>query len=160
MATSAINASSINIPAGSAIAVKNGKAYPAGPLLATAIATSGAGPNGVITYTTIGDVYLADWSLPSGSSRLTPNKSYAVGSGGRIVAGGSGQPIGIASSIQLLSVTIETQKTTTGTGTGAKGDPGPPGPKGADGSTGTGDIDGGTPTSVYGGTDNVDGGIP
>lgn len=110
---SAINGSPGGILPGSAIVVKNGRAFPAGPALANAICFTGAGPKGVVTYITIGEVTLNDWSEITGTRRLTPGKNYSVGSSGRLVAGGSGQAIGIASSIVTLSVTIQTEQVQT-----------------------------------------------
>lgn len=80
-------------------------------LLATHIVQTGAPMGGIASMTAIGNVTLTDWTLATGSKSLKTGATYYVAIGGRLSPVGSGQPVGIATSIQTLSVTIQSQQT-------------------------------------------------
>ena len=97
---------------GSAVSKQNDRVFLASPsLLATHIATTGASLNGVVTMTASGNVTLDDWSEVAGKTSLIPGQTYYVSSGGKLSTTGN-QPVGIASSKQTLSVTIQSLTTT------------------------------------------------
>lgn len=75
-------------------------------LPAFAVATDGAPPNGIVSYTTEGILTLNDWSQIVGSRTLKPGQAYFVGSKGKISASGQ-QQVGVARSGSDLRVSIQ-----------------------------------------------------
>jgi hypothetical protein len=95
---------------GAAVAQSADKASLAGSgLLATHIATTGAGVGGIVTMVASGVVSLNNWFLSAGVQYLTPGQTYYVGSSGKLITTVNSQPIGIATSKTDLSVTIQSQ---------------------------------------------------
>ncbi len=56
-----------------------------------------------------GTVFMDDWTLATGSSLLKPGATYFAGTNGTLSTTGT-QPVGIATSINTLSVTIQNQQ--------------------------------------------------
>ena len=107
MATSAINVSGKNIYAGCAVCQSASGALLADSVnLATAIASDGSPPKGVITLANAGLVSLNNWTLATGSKWLKTGQTYYVTTQGKIAPAGVGQPIGIAVSKTDLNVQI------------------------------------------------------
>ena len=77
-------------------------------ILATHIANLGAPAKGIASLVANGVVFLDDWTLATGSPRLRAGATYFVGPNGTLSLSGS-QPVGIATSINTLSVTIQSQ---------------------------------------------------
>ena len=104
-----------NIFPGAAVAQKGDTASLASPSkLASHIVLSGAPVGGVVTMLAFGTVSMDDWTLAAGSRALMTGVTYYVGVGGKLVTFG-GQPIGIATSPNTLSVTIQNQQGSTAT---------------------------------------------
>lgn len=95
---------------GAAVAQAGDIAANATPILtATHIAQTGTPKGGIVTLLASGTLTLVDWTLATGSQYLVTGAVYFVGASGKLIANGSGQPIGVAVSKTTLSITIQNQ---------------------------------------------------
>lgn len=95
---------------GIAVAQSKDNASPANPpTLATHVVNSGAAAGGIVSLVSNGNVFLDNWSLATGGKFLQTGATYFVAAGGRLATAGS-QAIGIATSPQTLSVTIQSEQ--------------------------------------------------
>ena len=102
-----------NIFPGAAVAQNGDTASLASPSkLASHIVTAGGPRGGVVSMLARGTVFLDDWTLAAGSRSLIVGATYFVGVGGKLVTFG-GQPVGIATTKNELSVTIQNQQGST-----------------------------------------------
>lgn len=107
MATSAINVSGSNIYPGQAVAGQApGVVLASTSVPASAIASDGAPPKGVLTMETSGTIFLNNWTLATGSQFLVPGATYYVQDGGLIGTTATNQTAGIAISPNELAVQI------------------------------------------------------
>ena len=107
-----------------------------------------------------GTIERADWQLICGEKYLSPGTMYYTGALGKIGKATSSIEVGTADTKTRLTVRVRPATSSlSASGTGTVGPQGPAGPAGADGVDGTGYLDGGEPDSVYGGIDNIDGGV-
>ena len=99
-----------NIFPGAAVAQKGDTVTLAGAaILASHIVIEGGPVRGLVSMLAVGQVSLNDWTLAAGTANLTPGTTYYVAAGGRLAKTGV-QPIGIAISKNILSVTIQNQQ--------------------------------------------------
>lgn len=72
---------------------------------AFAVATDGAPPGGIITYSTDGSVERSDWTLLTGKKSLKQRQPYFLSGTGRLATSGH-QQIGVAKSRTVLNIAI------------------------------------------------------
>lgn len=106
MASSVVNAEKRNIRAGMAVAASgNFGRLASSTVLASAVATDGAAPGGVLGIQSSGILALNDWTASTGSKSLTPGATYYAADGGMLLTTG-GQQIGQAVSYTELLLNI------------------------------------------------------
>lgn len=72
---------------------------------AFAVATDGAPPGGIVTYSTDGIIERSDWTLITGKKLLKQGKAYFLSGTGKLATSGN-QQIGIAKSKTILTIAI------------------------------------------------------
>lgn len=109
-AASAINGSNRLIQAATAVVVSNGVARLASPgTLATHVTSDGAPPGGVLTIHASGTIFLKNWKLSTGATRLKVGAPYYVAAGGKLTSDGDStvQAVGQAISPYELSIQVQ-----------------------------------------------------
>ncbi len=108
MTGSGINLSGATLLPGMAVAEdENGNLkFPDSITPAMAVITIGAGPKGIVNWTTDGVISLTDWTSAAGTRNLAKGSSYFVGVNGRLLGTGT-QQVGVARSGTDLRVSIQ-----------------------------------------------------